>query len=166
MDSGSSTKRIDIEIVPYTSAYRDDFRRLNLEWLERYFYVEEIDDRVLSDPETYIINNGGCIYFALIGQDAVGTAALIKAGNGCYELSKMSVTETFKGLGIGRKLASAAIRWFEQSGGQELFLETNSRLTPALNLYESLGFVRQSPRKDSEYERADVFMLYRPVSAS
>jgi len=48
-------ERTVVRIVPYEPAYRDDFRRLNVEWLEKFFYVEEIDDRVLSDPETHIL---------------------------------------------------------------------------------------------------------------
>ena len=151
-----------VEIVPYEPRYRDDFRRLNVEWLEKYFRIEEKDNRVLIDPETHIIDKGGFIFFARIDSDVVGTAALIKAGKGCYELSKMSVTDTHQGIGIGRKLAEAAIRCFEESSGSELYLESNSRLTPALTLYESIGFVRRPVPDDSQYERADVYMVYRP----
>jgi ribosomal protein S18 acetylase RimI-like enzyme len=159
-------KRTVVEIVPYKPAYRDDFKRLNIEWLEQFFCVEEIDDRVLSDPETHILRSGGFIFFALIGPDVVGTVALIKAEDDRYELSKMSVTEAFRGLGIGRVLASTAIRRFEKTGARELYLESNSRLTPAISLYESMGFVHQPPREDSEYQRADVYMLYRPGDVS
>jgi ribosomal protein S18 acetylase RimI-like enzyme len=158
----NTRERTAARIVSYEPAYRDDFRRLNVEWLEKFFYVEEIDDRVLSDPETHILNSGGFIFFALIGQDVVGTAALIKAEGDRYELSKMAVTQAFKGLGIGRKLALAAIRKFEETGARELYLESNSRLTPALSLYESLGFVHRPAREGSEYKRADVYMLYCP----
>jgi ribosomal protein S18 acetylase RimI-like enzyme len=162
----STRNRPTVEIIPYKPAYRDDFRRLNVEWLEKYFYVEDIDNRVLSDPETHILSGGGFIFFALVGPDVVGTAALIKADNDRYELSKMSVTEGFKGLGIGRQLASAAIRRFEKTGARELYLESNSQLTPAISLYESLGFVHQPARDDSEYMRADVYMVYRRGGAA
>jgi GNAT superfamily N-acetyltransferase len=151
-----------VEIIAYKPAYRDDFRCLNIEWLERYFHVEEIDERVLGDPEAHILANGGFIFFARAGSDIVGTVALIKAEPDCYELSKMSVTDAYQGLGIGRKLAEVAIRQFEETGGRQLYLESNSRLTPALTLYESLGFARQPARADSEYRRADVCMVYWP----
>lgn len=153
----------DVAIIPYDPAYRADFKRLNVEWLEKYFSVEDIDDRVLSDPETYIIERGGYIFFASTGSGIVGTAALIAAGTGRYELSKMSVTEAARGLGIGRMLGEAAVGHFESIGGRELYLESNSRLTPALTLYESLGFVQEPVPGDSEYERADVYMVYRPA---
>jgi hypothetical protein len=42
-----------------------------------------------------------------------------------------------------------------------LFLESNSRLMPALTLYESAGFVHQpAPRANSHYTRSDVYMIY------
>jgi len=165
MDRKSIRKSTAVKIVPYKPAYRDDFRRLNVEWLEKFFCVEEIDVRILLDPETHILKGGGYIYFALVGSDVVGTAALIKAEEGRYELSKMSVTEAFKGLGIGRRLALAAVRRFEKTGARELYLESNSRLTPAISLYESMGFVHQPARENSDYKRADVYMLYRPGAA-
>lgn len=151
-----------VEVIPYDAAYRDDFRRLNIEWLEKYFRVEEKDQRVLTDPDAHIIGKGGCIFFARIDSNIVGTAALINAGDGRYELSKMSVTEAYQGLGIGRRLAQAAIRHFNEIGGTEMYLESNSRLAPALNLYKSMGFVLRPVPEDSQYERADVYMVYRP----
>jgi hypothetical protein len=45
-------------------------------------------------------------------------------------------------------------------GAKLLYLETNSSLTPAITLYESLGF-RHVPAElvvPSPYARADVFM--------
>lgn len=151
-----------VEIVPYAPGYRDEFRRLNVEWLDKYFRVEVVDNRILRNPEIEIIDRGGSIYFARIDSRIVGTVALINSGKGRYELSKMSVTRAYQGHGIGRKLARKAILRFEEIGGRELYLESNSRLKPALALYESMGFVHEPVPGKSEYERADVYMVYRP----
>jgi len=32
-----------IEIIPFENQYASDFKRLNLEWLEKYFDVEPLD---------------------------------------------------------------------------------------------------------------------------
>jgi ribosomal protein S18 acetylase RimI-like enzyme len=72
----------------------------------------------------------------------------------------MAVTPGHQGLGIGRKLIEALIAQYRSRGARELFLESNSKLTPAITLYESAGFVRASRPEPSHYERSDVYMLY------
>lgn len=157
-----ANERAAVRIEPFSPALREHFYRLNAEWLRKYFYVEEIDHRVLGDPEAEILAQGGHIVFALLGDAVVGTCALIAEGDGAYELSKMAVDERFQGLGIGRRLMEAAIAEFQGRRGTRLFLETNTRLAPAIRLYESVGFEHQSLLKpDSHYQRADVYMIWR-----
>lgn len=155
--------RASVEIIPFEPRYRDDFRRLNIAWLERYFYVEAIDDEVLSQPERTILKPGGAIFLARYQGQIVGTSALIAVGRSRVELSKMAVTERCQGLGIGRRLLTAAIEHFSRMGRRQLFLESNSKLKPALTLYESAGF-RHAPRPKgaSHYDRSDVYMVYMP----
>ena len=154
------------EIIPFESRYRDDFKRLNVEWLEKHFYVEAIDDEVLSNPEDTILKPGGHIFLARYKGEIVGTSALIRAGGNRVELSKMAVTERCQGLGIGRRLLLAAIAQFKSMGATQLFLESNSKLKPALALYEANGF-RHAPRPNlaAHYSRADVYMVYAPGGA-
>ena len=54
-------------IVDYSPEYRDAFRKLNLEWIERFFAVEESDRTMLGDPEGTIIDRGGFVFVALDG---------------------------------------------------------------------------------------------------
>jgi DNA-binding MarR family transcriptional regulator len=150
-----------VRIVPFTPALREHFRTLNEAWLRKYFYVEEIDHRVLSRPEAEILQPGGAILFAMHDESVVGTCALKREAPGIFELTKMAVDESHQGLGIGRLLLGAAIEEFQRMHGKRLFLETSSRLGPALRLYESMGFVRQPAIKpDSHYVRADVYMVW------
>jgi ribosomal protein S18 acetylase RimI-like enzyme/DNA-binding transcriptional ArsR family regulator len=156
-----------VQVVPFRSELREHFYRLNADWLRRYFYLEEIDHRVLSHPEEEIIAPGGAIFFALSGDNVVGTCALKLDADGVYELSKMAVDPAAQGLGIGRRLIDATIAEFGRRKGRTLFLESNSRLTPAVRLYESAGFEHQPTTKpDSHYQRSDVYMIWRrPVAA-
>lgn len=149
-----------IEIIPFERRYAKDFKRLNLEWVEKYFRVEPVDEAVLSHPER-IIKNGGAIFLARAGREIIGTCALISEDDGYYELSKMSVTDGYQGLGVGRRLLTATIDAFDVIGAGTLFLETNSILTPAITLYESAGFAHAPPPTQSPYARADVYMIYR-----
>ena len=154
-----------VEIIPFASRYRGDFKRLNLEWLQRYFRVEPIDEVVLSDPEA-LIREGGHLFLARLHGRIIGTCALLAEHPGVMELSKMSVTDTCQGLGVGRRLLDAALAKYQTLGCRRLYLETNSILTPAITLYESVGF-RHAPRPGgpSSYERADVYMIWRKPTA-
>ncbi len=167
----SSQNPSTLHIVPFDVSLRDHFYRLNEAWLRKYFYVEDIDHRVLSNPESEILERGGTILFAMLGEpgrdeNIVGTCALMPESEGgrqtgAFELTKMAVDEQHQGLGIGRALLEAAIAEFRRRDGNRLFLETNSKLTPALRLYESMGFEHQtSVKPDSHYHRADVYMVW------
>lgn len=155
-----------IRIEPFRPEWAEAFRRLNLQWLERHFSVEPADLPVLSDPKSQVIDAGGEILFALDATGAVvGTCALLAGPDGTFELSKMSVEEARHGQGIGTRLIEAAIAAFRRRGGRRLFLESSSRLAPALHLYRRNGFVQQAPPHASHYRRADVYMVWRPADA-
>lgn len=162
VERAATQDRSALRIVPFDPSLREHFYRLNEAWLRKYFYVEEIDHRVLSNPETEIIARGGTILFAMLGDEVIGTCALMPESENTYELTKMAVDEQRQGLGIGRALMEAAIAEFERRDGRTLFLETNSKLTPAVRLYESMGFEHQpSIKPDSHYDRANVYMVWR-----
>jgi GNAT superfamily N-acetyltransferase len=148
-----------VEIIPFERRYAADFKRLNVEWLEKYFRVEPIDEEVLSRPQR-ILRSGGAILLARYRGAIVGTCALLNVGEGRYELSKMAVTAGHQGLGIGRRLIEAILAEYRSREARELFLESNSKLTPAITLYESAGFVHSPRPAPSHYERSDVYMVY------
>lgn len=155
-----------VRVVAFEPSLREHFYRLNADWLRKYFYLEEIDHRVLSHPEEELIAPGGDVLFARLGDAVIGTCALKFDSPGTYELTKMAVDERYHGLGIGRKLLQAAIEAFQARGGRTLFLESNRKLTPALRLYESMGFEHQPTLKpDSHYSRSDVYMIWRDPGA-
>lgn len=145
---------------------RDDvavFRSLNEAWIEEHFGgLEEADRRMLEDPWTYVIDDGGSV---LVARDRdsgqiLGTCALINRGEGMGELAKMTVARSARGLGIGKLIARGALERARKGGFRTLYLETNSSLTPALRLYEALGFVRKPSPFRSDYARADVYMEF------
>jgi putative acetyltransferase len=151
-----------ITIHDWDPRWRGHFERLNLDWLERYFSVEDIDRRVLGDPETHILAPGGHVFFAACGDEVIGTGALLRESDGVYELSKMAVDPDWQGRGIGRRLVQAAIDRFQALEGRQLFLESSSKLGPALHLYEALGFQHRGLKPDSHYARSDVYMVWQP----
>lgn len=151
-----------VEIIHFEKEHSEKFYQLNRAWLEKYFYVEDIDHLVLSEPFERIIEPGGFILMARIKDKVVGTAALIAAKDGQLELSKMAVDPDYQGLGIGEKLVNAAIQQYQATDFKGLFLESNRRLTPAISLYDKVGFKEQkSPYGKSPYSRADIYMVFQ-----
>jgi GNAT superfamily N-acetyltransferase len=149
-----------VEIREFQPGDEEAFRRLNEEWIVRYFALEAKDVEALSKPRETILDRGGRILFAVRGAVALGCCALVATGPGEFEVAKMAVTEAAQGLGIGRRLLEATIQAARATGATRLFLETNHVLAPAIRLYESLGF-RHLPaerRKASPYARSDVQM--------
>lgn len=147
-----------VSIIDFEKRYTNDFTQLNFEWLEKHFYIEEYDKKVLMNPQKYILDGGGHILFALIGEKVVGTVALIKRDSGVFELSKMAVTEAVQGSGIGQKLMDACIGFAGKSGAKKLFLDSNTKLSPAITLYNKVGFKEIPVPKDTLYERCNIRM--------
>ena len=147
----------EIQIIPYTSQYASDFRRLNLEWLDHYHLTESHDLMVLDDPIGTIINTGGAIYLAVSGGEIVGSAALMKEHEGVYELAKMTVTKAFRGKGISKLLIEKCLEKAKQLQAKKVTLFSNHQLQTAIHLYEQYGF-RHVEVKDSPFETADVRM--------
>lgn len=156
-----------IRVVGFDPRWRGEFAAFNIEWLQRWFVVEAYDREVLENPETHILANGGHVLFAIdAGGTALGTVALKREGDGVYELTKMAVAPDARGRGIGRLLMDAALDLYRSLDGCELFLESSSKLAPALALYESVGFRHHpAPRAGSHYARADVHMIWEPGAA-
>ena len=55
-----------MRIVSYREQYAEDFARLNYQWIEHYFRIEDEDRAALDYPESYAITPGGEIFFVLI----------------------------------------------------------------------------------------------------
>ncbi len=155
----TSAPILPVQIRNFQPGDEASFQRLNEEWIVRHFVLEEKDRQVLGDPVKYILNPGGRILFATIGDETVGCCALAPRGLKEYEVAKMAVTERYQGRGIGRKMLDLVIAEARELGASRLYLETNSKLHVS-RLYESIGFrhVPVERLKPSLYSRADVFM--------
>jgi putative acetyltransferase len=148
----------ELIILDYKPEHHAAFRALNHEWISHYFTLEALDNQMLDDPQGYILDHGGHILMASYGGELVGTCSLIKEHEGVYELAKMAVSPTAQGLGIGWALGQATLAKARALGAHRVELLSNSRLTPALKLYEKLGF-RHVPVPPTPYQRTDVKMV-------
>jgi N-acetylglutamate synthase-like GNAT family acetyltransferase len=147
----------NVTILEYAPEYATDFKRLNIEWIEKYFVVEEHDLEQLNNPEEYIISKGGHILFAEYNSEIVGVCALIKTNDKSFELAKMAVSSNVQGKHIGTTLGIATLDKTKAEGANHVWLESNRILKPAIHLYKKLGFV-EIPMTDTPYARADIKM--------
>ena len=148
-----------LTLITFDPALRDEFKRLNVAWLERHFTVEPIDERVLGNPEQEILNAGGEIIFALLDDQVVGTVGLKAESADEFELTKMAVDERFQGRGYGQRLLETAVQFARQRGKRRVVLYTQTVLKPAITLYRKNGFVelrdfdRKHARCDAKMEK-------------
>ncbi|TCN55557.1 GNAT family N-acetyltransferase [Flavobacterium circumlabens] len=146
-----------VEIIPYSADLKEAVKILNTEWLKKYFRVEEKDELVLSNPQEYIIDKGGFIFYARYNDEILGTYSLLKTDDSTFELGKMAVSDKAQGLGIGNKMLVHCMAVAEENNIKKLFLYSNRILLPAIHLYEKFGF-KEIPLEEGIYERADIKM--------
>lgn len=154
-----------LRIRDYDPTLQGVFHDINAEWISDMFELEPADREVLEDPQTHILDGGGAILFVespVLG--ILGTCALRKTGPNSAELTKMGVRAEARGLKAGEHLLAATIARAKDMGITDLYLLTNSKCTPAIHLYEKLGFAHDAEvmaRYAARYCRCDVAMQYR-----
>jgi GNAT superfamily N-acetyltransferase len=147
-----------LKIIDFQPSHREAFTFLNKAWIEKRFVLEDVDIKVINDPETYILKNGGAIIMAIYEEKPVGTCALLNKGNGVFEMTKMTVDESYRGLKIGEKLGLGIIEKAKQLNAKKIELFSNKKGSfEAIKLYYKLGF-KEIPLDTQAYKRADIKM--------
>lgn len=164
LDRVGPARRTVLRLREYTDELAQAFHDINKQWIEAMFVLEPVDREVLENPREKIIDVGGTILFVEAeGLGIVGTCALKPTGGGSYELTKMGVLESARGLGAGAFLLAAAIARAQRIGAAPLYLLTNHACEAAIHLYEKLGFRHDAgimADYGTRYARCDVAMRY------
>lgn len=149
----------EVSIVEYENKYQSAFKGLNEEWISTYFEMEEADYKALDNPKAYIVDKGGRIFVALYKGEPLGVCALIKMEDDEYdfEMAKMAVSPKAQGKNIGWLLGNKIVETAKEMGGNKLYLESNTLLKPAINLYHKLGF-KKIVGRDTPYARCNIQM--------
>lgn len=144
-------------IISYQPRYRQHFIDLNTEWLRKYFVVEPHDQNVFTNIEKLILEPGGEIFFCLYDDKVAGTVAMERMDDTTFELTKMAVTEQYKGKGFSKLLMQACIDFAKNRGISKMVLLSNRSLVPAISLYRKFGF-KEVPLDPTDYSRANIQM--------
>ena len=148
----------ELQIVPFDHAYARAFADLNYQWIEESYGVEAHDHEVLDHPYESVIAGGGEIFFALVGDEAAGTVAMIKMDDDHFELAKMAVSPAFRGRKIGDALMRASIDFARSKHAKSIILESNTKQEAAISLYRKYGFVEIPLDPNSHFVRANIRM--------
>ena len=151
---------MEVNIINFKNEYEKHFYDLNIEWLNNFFEVEEYDHKILSNAKKYIIDKGGKIFFAVLGDKIIATVALMPTENELtYELTKMAVKPKYRNKGIGKKLLNKCIEFSNYNGYESIILYSNKKLKNAIHLYKLFGFEEIKMEIKSPYSRADIKMI-------
>lgn len=147
-----------MKIINYTPQYAKYFDILNRAWVEKYFYVEPIDDYVLTHPQEAILDKGGRILFVEHEDKIIGAIAMVPLNENEMELTKMGVDEQYQGLGAGKQLFSSALDTIKEMGYKKAIIYSNTKLSPAISIYYKYGF-KETPIEDGvHYDRCNIKM--------
>lgn len=122
---------------------------------------------VYTDPTTdslyELFGQPGSKYFvATYGQEVIGGCGIYPTEGlpeGCAELVKLYVLESYRGIGLGRALIQRSFE-FAANHYKSLYLETMPELANAVSLYEDLGFKNLDQRMgNSGHFSCHIWML-------
>lgn len=147
-----------MEILNWDKKYAEEFEKMNLHWLNEFFYVEPHDEEVLGKQEKYIIEPGGKIFFVRKDETIVACVALMKMEDDIYELTKMAVKPAFQGQKIGHFLIDHTIQFAKNSGWDKLIIYSSRKLENAIHLYRKYGFEEIPIEENNPYARGDIKM--------
>lgn len=129
----------------------EEVRKLFREY-EAYLNVDlcfqDFEEELAHLPGKYARPNGDLL-IALDGENIVGCVALRKLDDGICEMKRLFVKPEARRAGLGRRLAHEIIRVARELGYSLMRLDTLDKLTPAMHLYETLGFRETAPYYDN-----------------
>ena len=162
----SLTPQIDLfipdsatELEPVRNIFREYAQGLGVD-----LCFQDFETEVATLPGEYAAPRGALLLASVDGQLA-GCCALRPMDAADYpnaaEMKRLYVRQGFRGLGLGRRLAEAALDAARQAGYTSVLLDTLDEMEAARALYEDLGFEEippyyHNPIAGAHYLKADV----------
>ena len=125
---------------------------------------QDFEHELASLPGDYAAPRG-CLLLAHVDGALAGCCALRPMDNSDYpnaaEMKRLYVRKAFRGFGLGRELAEAALNTAHQMGYDHVLLDTLDEMESARALYTELGFEEippyyHNPIAGAHYLKADI----------
>ena len=138
-----TTVVVDSAEHPLIPAVRELFREYSTE-LNIDLCFQGFEEELSQLPGKYAPPIG-VLVIVLDGEMPIACGAVRPLEQDVCELKRIYVRPSHRGIGLGRKVTLDLIQRSEDMGYTTVKLDTLKRLTPALNLYGSLGFQEITP---------------------
>lgn len=149
-----------MKVIPFEEKYRQDFIDFNTDWIVSNFgFLEEHDKETFHKIDEEM-EAGAMIFFAVENDIALATCMAMPLEGTTWELCKLGSNKNIPHKGAGSAVFEASMKWALEHGAERLFILSNSKLKPALHIYEKYGF-REIKLDDYEYVRGDIAFEYR-----
>ena len=147
-----------IKFRKYSNKDAPIFKSLNLQWLESFFFVEPIDEIILNNPKSKILDPGGHIIMVELNGKVIGTFTFIKIEESVFEFSKMAINPIYRGQGYGNSIMKFAISFAKKNEWKKIILYSSTKLENAIHLYYKYGFLEVEMESNVVYSRGNIKM--------
>jgi carbonic anhydrase len=156
---GTAIRVLGAEHVVELEQVRQFFRNYAA-WLGVDLSYQNFDEEMATLPGRYAAPEGRLFYAEIDGKGA-GCVGIRPYSEGVCELKRLYVDPAFRGLGVGRDLALAAIRAARKIGYRKIMLDTVPAMRIAVKLYRDLGFTAapayyQTPVEGTQFLALDL----------
>lgn len=144
---------MEVNIKPLTEEYVDQVCVLEEEAFSMPWHKESFLEMIANENACYLV--------ALVGEEVVASCGLRHiVGEG--EITNVVTKNTMRGKGIGRQILLRLLEEGAKLGAEAFTLEVRVSNTPAIHLYESLGFVSEGVRKNFyEEPTEDALIMWK-----
>ncbi|HYR46360.1 MAG TPA: GNAT family N-acetyltransferase [Thermoanaerobaculia bacterium] len=118
---------------------------------------QNFEQELANLPGDYAPPDGALLLARGEHGEIAGCVALRRLEPHTSEMKRLYLRDAFRGLGLGRALAQAAIGQARRMGYGKMRLDTLPSMREAILLYRSLGFVEIAPYRNNPIDGA-VFM--------
>lgn len=91
----------------------------------------------------------GRAFIAMVGPAAAGAVGVRRFDDASAEIKRMYVRADYRGRGLGRALAEAAVQAAGDLGYRRILLDSVRSMERALSVYRKLGFQEIGPYRDN-----------------